>query len=161
MKYKYSFLILVCIIFSCTENNDGFYFDENSKEKVSSWNEYLQSIGHAEITTPTVLLVVRTVDCKKYFNEIQWWINELESESIGLSVIIAEKYESYFDITVNNFDLKSIAYQDSSFAVLNAGLVQSLPLKIYINPVNDDLIGARMGKQHILDRFLEKSDLGL
>jgi len=156
MKCKYTFLILVCILFSCTEKNEGFYFDENSKEKVSEWNEYLLSIGHAEITTPTVLLVVRTVDCKVHFNEIQWWINELESEPIVLSVIIAEKYESYFDIAVNNFGLESIAYQDSSFDVLYADLVPSLPLKIYINPISGDLIGAEMGKQHIIDQFFEK-----
>lgn len=156
MKYKYSFLILVCILFSCTENDDGFYFDENSKEKVSNWNEYLQSIGHEEITDPTVLLVVRTVDCKMYFNEIQWWKNELESESIVLSVIIAEKYESYFDITVDNFGLESIAYQDSSFTAINDGLVPSMPIKIFIDPINNNLVGAEMGKQHIIDQFFER-----
>lgn len=156
MKYKYVFLILVCIIFSCTENNDGFYFDKYSKEKISDWNEYLQTIGHDEIIGPTVLLVVRTVDCEMHFNEIQWWINELDSESILLSVIIAEKYESYFDITVNNFGLETIVYQDSSFTAINEGLVPSMPIKIFIDPINNDLFGAEMGKQHIIDQFFEK-----
>lgn len=156
MKCKYGLLIAICIIFSCTKDNEGFYFDESSKEKISNWNEYLQSIGHTEIIGPTVLLIIRTVDCEMHFNEIQWWINELESESIALSVIIAEKYENYFDITVNNFGLQPIAYQDSSFAVIQDGLAPSLPLKIYINPISNDLVGAEMGKQYIIDRFLER-----
>lgn len=156
MKYKCVFLILVCIIFSCTENKNGFYFDEYSKEKVSDWNEYLQSIGHDEITTATVLLVVRSVDCEMHFNEIQWWINELESEPIALSVLIAEKYKSYFDITVNNVGLETIAYQDSSFTAINDGLVPSMPIKIFIDPINNNLVGAEMGKQHIIDQFFER-----
>lgn len=157
IKTRSFFIVLLFLVqISCSKNSDGFTTIYHDHQQLNHWNNYLLDVGYQDSADNIIILLVRTVDCEFYYDEIKWWNRNFYSdEDIDLILVVLEKYEGYYQSALNNLEIQIPSYQDKEFSVLENELLSSVPFKIYINKKQEKIVISKMGSIHSIENFLK------
>lgn len=118
-------------VLGCKRDNYAYYYDKSPKK----WNQYINEISSGKISSlkNTVLLILTTNECSPSLDEIKGWskYKNKGNSSINVGMIILEKYSTTINVLLEQESINLPVYQDSSYKIIEKGLLPRTPIKVY------------------------------